>query len=81
MLPDPRIANIVKEIEEAVDWSSIGHEAVEKMAYLEAAIMDLASVNRCQAVAVDCWGFSQDSYGIPSCFVLAELFDRGLPAA
>ena len=51
MLPDPRIANIVKEIEEAVDWSSIGHEAVEKMAYLEAAIMDLASVNRCQAVS------------------------------
>ena len=32
MLPDPRIANIVKEIEESVDWSSIGHEAVEKMA-------------------------------------------------
>lgn len=79
--PDPRIARIVKEIEESVDWSAVGHEAVEKIAYLEAAIMDLAEVNRCQAVAVDCWGFSQDAYGIPSCFVLAELFDRGLPAA
>lgn len=79
--PDPRIAEVVKEIEASVDCSAIGHEAVEKMAYLEVAVMDLAAVNRCQAVAVDCWGFSQDAYGIPSCFVLGELFDRGLPAA
>ena len=64
-----------------MDWSAVGHGAVETMAYLEVAIMDLAKIHQCQAAAVDCWGFSQDAYGIPSCFVLGELFDRGLPAA
>lgn len=81
LLPDPRIASVAAEIESSVDWSAVGHGAVETMAYLEVAIMDLAKIHQCQAAAVDCWGFSQDAYGIPSCFVLGELFDRGLPAA
>lgn len=79
--PDPRIGKIVAEIEENVDYSNVGHEAVEKMAYLEVALMDLAKINGCSAIAIDCWGFSQEAYGIASCFVLGELFDRGLPAA
>lgn len=79
--PDPRVKEIAEEIEANLDYSAIGHEAVVKMAYLEVALMDLAKINKCSAIAIDCWGFSQEAYGIASCFVLGDLFDRGLPAA
>ena len=83
LLPDPRIASVAAEIESSVDWSAVGHGAVETMAYLEVAIMDLAKIHQCQAAAVDCWGvFPTDAYGeFQAASYWEELFDRGLPAA
>ncbi len=78
---DPRIAQIVEEIEQQIDTGSITKDKLEKIALFELAVLELAEVNRLDAIAVDCWGFSMAAYGINSCFVLAELFDRGLPAA
>ena len=79
--PDPRVKEIVDEIESQLDYSDAGHDKVETIAYVELAIMELAKMQKCQAVAVECWAFTSDKFGIPSCFVLGELFDRGLPAA
>ena len=79
--PDPRVQDIIDDIESKMDYSAIGHEHVVKMAYLILAIMDLCEINKCQAVAVECWAFTAGAYGIPSCAILGELFDRGLPAA
>lgn len=79
--PDPRIEQIMGEIKEQLDTSNLSEEKLEKMALFELAILELAKINRLDAIAVDCWGFSKAAYGISSCFVLGDLFDRGLPAA
>lgn len=78
---DPRIAQIVEEIKEEIGIEEITSEKLEKIALFVLSVMELAKINRLDAIAVDCWSFSREAFGISSCFALAELFDRGLPAA
>ena len=79
--PDARIAEIVEEIKAALDCSGVSEEILEKMAVLEVAFMDLCKANLCTAMALDCWAYTNNNFGIAACFILADLFDRGLAAA
>ena len=80
-VPDPRIAEIVKEIKESLSVSDVSDEVLTKMAVLQVAFMDLCEVNLCSAMALDCWAYTNNTFGVGSCFLLGDLFDRGLPAA
>ncbi len=79
--PDPRVEEIVRDIEAKVDTSDAGHEKIVKIACIELAIMELCRVNKCDAVAIDCTSFMYHEFGVDACFIMGELFDRGLPAA
>ncbi len=79
--PDPRIAEIMEDIRANLDLSELSEEKLEQMAVMELSILELAKINRLDAIAVECWGFSRAAFGVSSCFVLGDLFDRGLPAA
>lgn len=78
---DPRILQIAEEIKAEVGVQEITDEKLEKIALFVLSVMELAKINRLDAIAVDCWSFTRQAFGIASCFGLAELFDRGLPAA
>ena len=80
-VPDERIAKIIEDIKENLNVGETDDEALEKMAALQVAIMHLCEVNLCTAMAIDCWGYTNNNFGVASCFILGDLFDRGLVAA
>ena len=80
-VPDERIAGIMAELREELDIDDMDDETLEKIAVLQVAIMHLCEVNLCTAMAIDCWAYTNNTFGVASCFILGDLFDRGLPAA
>ena len=79
--PDPRIAALVEEWKQTLDCSRIPQEKLEITAAVEIAVQEIARVNNFDAVAMECWAFLAERYGIRSCFLLGDLIDHGLVAA
>lgn len=79
--PDPRIAALVQEWKATLDCSSIPEDKLEITAAVELAIMEIAKANQFDAVAMECWSFLSEEYGIRACFMLGDLIDHGLVAA
>ena len=80
-IPDERIGQIMAELRESLNISDVDDETLEKIAVLQVAIMHLCEVNLCTAMAIDCWAYTNNTFGVASCFLLGDLFDRGLVAA
>ena len=79
--PDPAIAERMADIRKKIDCSGITEEILEKIAVIELAIEEIARLNALDAVAFECWAYLADTFGIPACFILGDLIDRGLIAA
>ncbi len=79
--PDPRIAERVAELKAALDCSQMADDKLTAMAAVEIAVEEMARIQKLDAVAMECWSFTSSQYGIPSCFLLGDLIDRGLVAA
>lgn len=78
---DPRIAERVAELKETLDCSAIADDKMDSIAAVELAVEEIARTQKLDAVAMECWRFTATNYGIPSCFLLGDLIDRGLVAA
>ncbi|MCD6469428.1 L-fucose/L-arabinose isomerase family protein [Candidatus Bathyarchaeota archaeon] len=78
---DPRVKEVIKEIEMQADTSLIKPEALLKLAKLEVALSRFAEENNLSAMAVQCWDAMQDVYGTASCLPMARLTDRGIMTA
>lgn len=78
---DPEIARRVEELKAALDISAVGEEKVAAMAAIEIAVENIAKEQKLDAVAMECWRFTYTNFGVPSCFLLGDLIDRGLVAA
>jgi len=70
---------LLNEIKEkGIDLSRLGDKKYT-WASVILAVMEFAEVNRCNAVASECWRMIKSQYGFMPCAVFGELFDRGLP--
>ena len=56
-------------------------EELDKIAALELSIMDLARLYGLTALASECWSVFRTNIGLPPCFVLGDLSEKGLPVA
>ena len=77
----PEIKKIVSETTKTIDCSAMKKEELEKIAALELSIMDLARLYDLTALASECWSVFRTNIGLPPCFVLGDLSEKGLPVA
>lgn len=78
---DPKVKNIIREIEGQTDTVSIKYEVLIKLAKLEVALNIFAEKNSLSAMAIQCWDAMQDVYGTASCLPMARLTDHGIMTA
>ena len=79
--PDPRIEQRMKELEATLDCSRMAREKLETMVTIEIAIEEIARIHNLDGIAMECWLTLQTQFGVNACFILGDLFDRGLVAA
>ena len=80
--PDaPEVRDVVGQMEQAWDCSSVAEEALPRMARLECALRQFAEENALDALAVECWSSLQENAQLCACGVLSRLGEQGLPCA
>ena len=72
---------LVSDIRGKMNCSAMNDEAMDKIAAVELAIMDLAKEHECNVMASECWRTFRQAFGIRPCFIFGDLIDRGLIVA
>lgn len=75
------VRDLVADIKGKVDCSAMADDAMDKIAALELAFMDLGKEHDCSAMASECWRTFGQAFNIRPCFAFGDLIDRGLMVA
>ena len=75
-----KVDEMVADIKNKVTFVD-GEEKIREIAAFELAIMELAKIHDCRAMACECWEIMHRELGIRPCFAFGDLTDRGLPVA
>lgn len=82
---DPRIADVVKDMEDELGEGNKMPEILPKLAQYELTLLDWIENNRgiseYVAVAGKCWPAFQEAFGCVPCYVNARLTGRGIPVS
>lgn len=77
----PHLMELLENLRKDYDVSSMQPEALERIAAMECAILNLADKYGCTCFASECWRTFSVPYGIMPCAGFADLIQRGLPVA
>ena len=78
---DPEVEQIVRQIEDYADPSSVNRASVVRSAKLELFLRRWREENAIDAFAMQCWISIQKNYGVCACATLGRLGDEGIPCA
>ncbi|MDO4329630.1 MAG: L-fucose/L-arabinose isomerase family protein [Lachnospiraceae bacterium] len=82
---DPRIPDVVKDMEAELGKGNKKPEILEKLAQYELTLLDWIEAHRGYrkyvAIAGKCWPAFQTQFGFVPCYVNSRLTDRGIPVS
>jgi len=73
------VNEISLNIKERVANSGVSDQWLLRTSALKLALKELAELNRCSALAAECWTITPQLLGIIPCMAMADLTDEGLP--
>ena len=73
------INKIAANIKGRVDCSGVSEEWLTRTAALKLSFKELAEINKCSALATECWTITPQILGVIPCMAMADLTDEGLP--
>ncbi|HEY5584751.1 MAG TPA: fucose isomerase [Ruminiclostridium sp.] len=80
---EKQISNVeftANDIKNRINCSQTDVNDLIKIAALILAVKELVLINKCSAIAIECWTVMPASLGVLPCFAIAELTDMGVPA-
>ncbi len=78
---DPKVHEIVKQINLYADTSAVKPPSLVRSAKLELFLRKWREENDVDAMAIQCWTSIQANYGVCSCTTMSRLGDEGVPCA
>ena len=82
---DPRIADVVKEMEAELGEGNMKPEVLPKLAQYEITLLDWVEAHKgcCEYVAIagKCWPAFQTQFGFVPCYVNSRLTGKGIPVS
>lgn len=78
---DPRVRNILAEIQHEVPLVTVGQEYLLKEAKMEIALAEFWHEARLSAMAMNCWPAIQAIYGFSTCGLFGRLTGKGMLTA
>ena len=82
---DPRIADVVKDMEQELGVGNLKPEILPKLAQYELTLLDWVEKNKGSrkyvAIAGKCWPAFQTQFGFVPCYVNSRLTARGIPVS
>lgn len=73
------VMQVSENIGSRIDCTTSAPDWRIKTAALKLALLELAKVNQCTALATECWTITPQTLGVLPCFAMADLTDFGLP--
>jgi len=71
----------IKHFEQYTDFSAVPAEKIKDIAKVSVALDEFVAENELDAIGLRCWSDLQQTIRISPCVILADLNDRGIPAA
>jgi L-fucose isomerase-like protein len=76
-----KINEIVADIKSRIDSANVDEEWFTRTAALKITLRELAKLNNCSGLAVECWTITLQILKVLPCFVIGELTNEGLPVS